>query len=190
MAIQDERANWTVSLDGLISDIPNGQDAVLFFVVSKAGSPNWDSDSHYFNVSVPQTTTTIPASATTTMVSSTSSPLKTSATQQSTPTSTSSPAATSAPHVVSHGLSNGAIAGIAVAVTIVSILVIGGLVFLAWKHFQKNRDQGEPGAEFPGTKMDKIDTVPAEGLYEVPAENQHWTHEMPTEPQERIHEAP
>ena len=72
----------------------------------------------------------------------------------------------------------------------ICILVIGGLVFLAWKHFQKNRDQGEPGAEFPGTKMDKIDTVPAERLYEVPAENQHWTHEMPTEPQERIHEAP
>jgi hypothetical protein len=47
-----------VSLDGLISDISNGQDAVLFFVISNAGSADWDSDSHYFNVSVPATTTT------------------------------------------------------------------------------------------------------------------------------------
>jgi hypothetical protein len=34
-----------VSLDGLISDISNGQDAVLFFVISNAGSADWDSDS-------------------------------------------------------------------------------------------------------------------------------------------------
>jgi hypothetical protein len=186
VATEDTSANWTVSLDNLITDIPDGEAAVLFFVVSQAGMSQWNADSHYFNVSVNATTKT--ATATTTMTMATTSLPRTSQTQQS--TSTATPSATSAPNAGSHGLSKGAIAGIAVGATIVCILVIGGLAFLGWKNFGENRDQQDPVAKFPGAKMDKTGTGHPEGVHEVPEQNQDRIHEMAASPQERIHEAP
>ncbi|KIM98222.1 hypothetical protein OIDMADRAFT_56598 [Oidiodendron maius Zn] len=107
-------------------------------------------------------------------MSSTSSLLETSQTQPSTPTG--APAATSAPHVVSQGLSNGAIPAITVSVTIVGILIIRALGFLVWRHIRKNtdqRDQRDVIAELPDAKidLDKIDTGILAGVQKIPAQN-------------------
>jgi hypothetical protein len=187
VATNDTIANWTVSLDNLITDIQDGEDAVLFFVVTQAGKSQWNADSHYFNVSVNATTKT--ATPTTTLTMATSSLPSTTQTQQSTPTPTRS--VTSAPNARSHGLSKGAIAGIAVAAIIVGILlVIGGLTFLGRKHSRENGDQKNLLAIFAGAKMDKTGTGHPEGVHEVPVHNQDPTHEMAASPQERIYEAP
>lgn len=184
----EQSANWTVSLDGLVSDIPNGEDAVLFFVVVETGSSVWDSDSHYINVTIPATTTTTSTASST--ASRTSTPSLPAASQTQKSTSKPTPATTSAPPAVSHGLSKGATAGIAIVATIGGILVIAGLAFIAWRrHLQNNRDESDPRAELPGGAIDKTDTGLLEGFREAPEQNA--IHEMPTgQKQDPIQELP
>lgn len=170
-SLTDEReTTWEVDLTGF--DLPDGEDMVFFFGVAPEPTPtagNWlpanmDSTSGYFNVSLPVTTRT-------------------------TNLPTASQTQTPAVQVVSHKLSKGATAGIAVGV-IGAVLISGGLGFLIGSHFRKNKDQNDPEGELLGADIDKIDVgdslrgvveVPAQNpIHEVPGRNQEMAQELPT----------
>ncbi|KJK87876.1 hypothetical protein H633G_08296 [Metarhizium anisopliae BRIP 53284] len=146
---------WTVSLDGLSRNVPRGENAILYFAVLRARSPDRDGGSHYFNVSVPDAaSTTAPATQTSDV-----------------PTmSTTTPAATDVPassgESSSPGLSRGGVAGVAVGSTVGGLLLLGGMGLLAWRKMRRGRP-----AEEAAVSDAKPPELAGPAIHEAPAEH-------------------
>ncbi|KID84786.1 hypothetical protein MGU_07936 [Metarhizium guizhouense ARSEF 977] len=134
---------WTVSLDGLSRNVPRGENAILYFAVLRARSPDRDGTSHYFNVSVPDTaSTTAPATQT--------SDVPTMSTTTSAATDVPPHAATPEPASSgesSPGLSRGGVAGVAVGSTVGGLLLLGGMGLLAWRKMRRGRPVEDAAVE-------------------------------------------
>ncbi|EFY95532.1 hypothetical protein X797_008203 [Metarhizium robertsii] len=156
---------WTVSLDGLSRNVPRGENAILYFAVLRARSPDRDGTSHYFNVSVPDAaSTTAPATQT--------SDVPTMSTTTSAATDVPASSGESSP-----GLSRGGVAGVAVGSTVGGLLLLGGMGLLAWRKMRRGRpaeDAAVSDAKPPELAGPAIHEAPAEHrprstpVYEVP----------------------
>ncbi|EFY87362.1 hypothetical protein J3458_015491 [Metarhizium acridum] len=166
---------WTVSLDGLSKNVPRGGNAILYFAVLRAKSPDKDGISHYFNVSIPDTASTT-ASATQTSGVPTTISMTTSAVTDA-PSNTTTPEPESSGGSNS-GLSPGGIAGVAVGSTVGGILLLGGIGLLAWKKMQR----GKPAEEAQVSEA-KPPELAGPAIHEAPSEH-HQPRDAP------IYEAP
>ncbi|KAK7408870.1 hypothetical protein QQX98_008931 [Neonectria punicea] len=126
---------WKVSLDGLLSNVTEGEQAILYLALYETGNTNFDATCHYFNV-------TIPASVTTSATTATSTSESTSTSQASRASATSASATADSDDGSSSGLGTGAVAGIAVGASLGGLLFLGGLAFLAWRHLRKMDSSG------------------------------------------------
>lgn len=96
------------------------------------GSTAYDTSSHYFNVTLPKTTTTS-ASHTPTVSASDKGLANPTGNAESSETTS----ADSDGDKKDSGLSTGAVAGIAVGATIGGLAVLGAAGFFLWRHFRK-----------------------------------------------------
>ncbi|OAQ58324.1 hypothetical protein VFPPC_11659 [Pochonia chlamydosporia 170] len=172
---------WTVSLDGLSRNVTKGEDVVLYFAVLRAGTPNKDAMSHYFNVTLPDTTTSATGTPTASTMVMTTSSMTNVPTNTPTGTTTTEPESSGA----SSGLSNGAVAGIAVGCTLGGILVLGGIGLLAWKKFRKGKGESSDDVQASEVKPPELAAPPAPPVYEAPA-----TPLQSRQPAAPIYEAP
>ncbi|KAK2595352.1 hypothetical protein QQS21_006952 [Conoideocrella luteorostrata] len=177
--------NWSATFaKQSLKILKAGEAAVLYFAVAPTGSQTIDGRSHYFNVTADDTAaTSIATTATTTSTATTDtthaddvSSFETRAIAGSNVTGTStntqmsqtaSASAGATPNAGSgSGLSGGAYAGIAVAGTVVGILLLGGLGFFARKKSRKRNAE-------PTTKVQPVEVKPGElsgrAIYEAPA---------------------
>lgn len=127
---------WKVSFDGFSTNVTKGEEAIFFLAVYNASATAYDTASHYFNVSVPDTTT----SATTATITPTASPTDHGTAE---PTTTAASSETTSADKGSDdndgekkkdsGLSTGATAGIAVGATLGGLAIIGAIGFFLWR---------------------------------------------------------
>ncbi|KID94097.1 hypothetical protein MAJ_09936, partial [Metarhizium majus ARSEF 297] len=128
---------WTVSLDGLSRNVPRGENAILYFAVLRARSPDRDGTSHYFNVSVPDAaSTTASATQTSTTTSAATDVPSHAATPEPASSGESSP-----------GLSRGGVAGVAVGSTVGGLLLLGGMGLLAWRKMRRGKPAEDAAVE-------------------------------------------
>lgn len=161
-----------------------GEDAILYFAVMPAKSPNKDAMSHYFNVTIADAPTTTSASDTASV--STISMATTSMTVVPSNTTTPPPENSGGS---SPGLSNGAVAGIAVGCTIGGLLLLGGIGLLLWKKMKKSKAADETQE----TQESEVKKEPLElsgpAIHEAPT-NTPSQHHQPHPPNAPIYEAP
>ncbi|KPM43184.1 hypothetical protein AK830_g3362 [Neonectria ditissima] len=170
---------WKVSLKGLLSNVTEGEQAILYLAMYQTGQTNFDATCHYFNVTIPASLTSSATTATSTIDATTTSHISlasitsTSATAESTSDSDSNSDSDS-------GLGKGAVAGVAVGASLGGLLFLGGLAFLAWRHLRKMDSSGaymqsqqspsqEPKHELaPGGWNHAPQAQGPPGLYEAP----------------------
>lgn len=132
----------------------NGNDAVFYLTLFESGRGDQIiTTCHYFNITAPEVASTTSAPTvdpTSTLSSPSLTSLSLSLSLSPSPSSSAAAAAAVAtpptlePEPNPHpGPSTGAVAGIAVGATLASLLVLGGLGFLAWRHFSKKKSTGK-----------------------------------------------
>ncbi|RSL46930.1 hypothetical protein CEP53_010133 [Fusarium sp. AF-6] len=185
------RYTWKVTYDGFPVDHDPKLSNVYFFQLFDTTGNVTPITCHYFNITDPKTTST--SSAATTGTTTTAS--KTFTTRTPSVTAEKAAATSQVEEDGEKGLSNGAIAGIAVGAGIGGIL-LSGLGFLLWRRFR-----GGGGPNTPRSPDDDKEVVsvssPSVDPYHHPGHQSYYqpqTQEEPQQPRERqiggLHEAP
>ncbi|KAK5992177.1 hypothetical protein PT974_05577 [Cladobotryum mycophilum] len=174
---------WYVSLNDLSTDVGPGQSAVLFLALYKPGASGYDAISHYVNVTVPQPPTSTTNTATTGTVTATTTPSASITTPSSetvslpatilssdgasSPTDTGTGTGTPQnQNSKSEGLSNGAVAGIAVGATVAGLLLLGGGGLLLWRRLRRGGEQGGQYGQSPQETSPGVDAYKQMGANE------------------------
>jgi hypothetical protein len=144
---------WEVSFEAFSTDIPEGEQAIFFFALYKAGETGFDTTCHYFNVSRPRD-----ASSTMTVSTSTSLAVET---PTADPTSIIDDPNDNDEAGDKSGLSTGAVAGISVAATVAGLAALGALGFFLWRYL-KGRPGGGSGGQYQPTPKKPEEYVGAE----------------------------
>ncbi|KAH7136880.1 hypothetical protein B0J13DRAFT_81994 [Dactylonectria estremocensis] len=164
--------DWEVSLEGFNTTVDDGEQVILYMGMYETGDTNLAATSHYFNVTVPEdsTTTSATQSATSTGTGTGTSTSAASATTTGAETTSASAEPTSD----DSGLSTGAIAGIGVGSAVVGIAALAGLGFFFWKRRQRAGTGGQYQQSHQSPPPDEIKT------HELASAG--WNHAPPQRP--------
>ncbi|KAK2595656.1 hypothetical protein QQS21_006629 [Conoideocrella luteorostrata] len=175
---------WTVNLAPSFSKkVAKDEDAIFYLGLYDPDTPDKRvAACHYFNVTIDNAAVTTSVTSETTSTPSATAVSSSSAvsTTASTSTSTSMPVTESGA-----GLSNGAVAGIAVGATVGGLLLLGALGFLAWRHLRSRRDH-TPAAMGPSVTENKPE-LSGQPSYHGSETPNYYNHQYKPAP---VHEAP
>ncbi|KAF7557913.1 hypothetical protein G7Z17_g233 [Cylindrodendrum hubeiense] len=129
--------DWKVSLKGFQTNVTEGEQAIFYFGMYETGATSLNATSHYFNVTVPSSYTTLSTSTTAT-ATATADAVSTTAEA----TTTAASASAEATKKADSKLSTGAVAGIGVGAAIGGILALSGIGLFFWKRSRRGDSSG------------------------------------------------
>lgn len=160
--------DWKVSLKGFQTNVSEGEQVILYIGLYETGQTNLNASSHYFNVTVPSSYTTL-STSTSTSATATGTADAVSTTTEATTTAASAEATKDS----NSKLSTGAVAGIGVGSAIGGILLLGSVGFFFWKRSRKG--------DASGAYIQSQQTPPPEEVKHELAEG-GWNHPPPQRP--------